>query len=189
MRDDKAHLSDQELLLYIDGEISQHSARRVFEHITVCRTCKERTAELESAFAGFVELHRRRVDAQFPRGDKLRTSLKAQFGSVRETSRFRLPSEFWQQAACAAVLLAIVAAGMWKMHGGFFRPGHNSDPLLASALPNRDLTPGYTRPATLSELCSRRQPNAPPDESISIEQRVFGEYGRFPRRNSMNWIT
>ncbi len=48
---------------------------------------------------------------------------------------------------------------------------------MAAALPNRSLTPGYTRPVKLSELCRMRQPNGPPDEDVSVAQKVFREYG------------
>lgn len=178
MRDSDAHLSDQELLLYADGEVSQNRASRMREHLAACWTCRSRSLELEGAIASFVQLHRSRLDALPPRADGLRSSLKAQLAATRKTSRIRLlPGAFWQQAACAGIALVLLAAGVWRIYRESFRTGHNVNVAVATALPNRSLTPGYTRPAKLSELCSRRQSNAPPDEDTSVEQRVFHEYG------------
>jgi hypothetical protein len=179
MRDNDVHLCDQELLLYADGELSQNKAARMREHLAACWTCRSRSLELEGAIASFVQLHRSRLDALSPRADGLRSSLKAQLAAARKTPRYRLlPGAFWQQAACAAIALALLAAGVWRIYRDSFRTVHSIDNVaLASALPNRSLTPGYTRPVMLSELCSRRQSNAPPNEDISIEQRVFHEYG------------
>jgi hypothetical protein len=178
MRDNDAHLSDQELLLYADGEVSQNKASRMREHLAACWTCRSRSLELEGAIASFVQLHRSRLDALSPRPDGLRSSLKAQLAAARKAPRFRLlPGTLWQQAACAGIALALLAAGVWRIYRDSFRPEHNVNVALATALPNRSLTPGYARPVKLSELCSRRQSNAPPDEDILIEQRVFHEYG------------
>lgn len=178
MRDNNAHLSDQELLLYADGELSQNKAARTREHLAACCSCRSRSLELEGAIASFVQLHRSRLDALPPRADGLRSSLKAQLAATRKTSRFRLlPGAFWKQAACAGIALVLLAAGVWRIYRDSVHTGHNINVAVATALPNRSLTPGYTRPVKLSELCSRRQSNAPSDEDISVEQRVFREYG------------
>jgi len=180
MRDNNVHLSDQDLLLYADGEISQHDAARVRKHLAGCWNCRARALELESTIADFVKLHRGRVDAQLPRADGIRASLKAQM-AASDTAEKSTPVRvfhlaFWQEAACAAVALAIVTGIFWQMLFGFSRVGHRVDGVLA-ALPNRSLTPGYTRPVNLNELCSVRQPNGPPDEDVSVAQKVFREYG------------
>ena len=181
MRDTNDHLPDQELLLYADGEMSQHDTVRVREHLAACPICRTRTAELESAFAGFVELHRSRVDTNLPRGNGLRSSLKVELSTAakaRSASRIRsFPTAFWRQVACAAIALAIVGGAMWRMHVGPSPSGRSVHAVIAAALPNRSLTPGYTRPVKLSELCRMRQPNAPRDEDVSVAQKVFREYG------------
>ena len=178
MRDNDLHLSDQELLLYADGEVSQNRASRMREHLAACWTCRSRSLELESAIASFVHLHRSRLDALSPRRDGLRSSLKAQLAATRRGSRFRLlPIAFWQQAACGAIAFALLAAGVWRIYRQSFRTGHNVNVEVATVLPIRSLTPGDTRPVKLSELCRMRQPNGPPDENVSLAQRVFQAYG------------
>lgn len=172
MRDNAVHPSDQELLLYADGEISQNRLR---QHLAECQKCRDRAAELENALGSFVELHRSSVQARLSHADGLRSSLRAQLAAARQASHPRFTFAFWQQAICAGALLAIVAAGMWRMHSGFLRQGY-ADP-MARALPDRSLTPGYTRPVKLSELCRMKQPNAPRNEDISLAQRVFRAYG------------
>lgn len=181
MRENDVHLPDQELLLLADGELSPRRAAQVREHLAACWTCRGRATELESTITEFVHLHRNRVDARGPGADGLRSSLKAHLAmaaAAQPTSRGRFfPSIFSRQAACACIALLIVAGGAWSMRFGLLRSRPSADVAWTSALPDRSLTPGYTRPVKLRELCETRQPNAPPDEDISMEQRVFHEYG------------
>ena len=181
MRDNNAHLSDQELLLYADGENSQYGMARVRKHLVACWTCRARLKELESVVADVVKLHRGRIDAQLPGADGIRSSFRAKLAAAAETrkaSGIRLfPAAYRRQAACAAIALAIVFGVVWQMYVGRARSGYSVDAVMAGALPNRLLTPGYTRPMKLSEVCRMRQPNAPPDENAEVAQTVFREYG------------
>lgn len=180
MRDNEVHLSDQDLLLYADGELAPRRAAEMRGHLAACWSCRTRAADMEGAIADFVHLHQSRVDGQMPRGDGLRSSLRAQMAAA--TAAGPAPhlgifsSSIFRQAACACVAVLILAAAAWKLHSGLLQP----EPVLrvqARALPDRTLTPGYTRPVKISELCRRRQPNGPPDEDVSMELKVFREYG------------
>jgi anti-sigma factor RsiW len=66
MRDNHVHLSDQDLLLFADGELSSRRAHRVREHLAACWTCRARTTELEGAIADFVHLHQSKIDTRPP---------------------------------------------------------------------------------------------------------------------------
>src|SRR5690242_20131530 len=48
------HLSDQELLLAADGELSAQDTARIDSHLAACWTCRTRKHELEMAVAGFI---------------------------------------------------------------------------------------------------------------------------------------
>ena len=52
-----AHFSDEELLLAADGEPSWRKAARVRAHRVVCRACRARASELESAMADYVRTY------------------------------------------------------------------------------------------------------------------------------------
>jgi Putative zinc-finger len=180
MREKDIHLSDQELLLYADGELSPYRAAQMREHLAACWTCRARATELEGAIADFVHFHQGRVNAQTPRSDGLRSSLKAKLAvaATEQTSRVHLfPGTFWRQAACACIALLIVTAFVWKLRSGYFGLRHRINVAMASALPDRTLTPGYTRPVKLSDLCGSPHAYAPPAEDESMEQTVFHEYG------------
>jgi hypothetical protein len=175
------HLSDQDLLLFADGELSVHSANRMREHLAACWTCRARATELEGAIADFVQIHQSRVDARMPPAAGLRASLRAQLAVAAATahkSRFRLFSGvFSRQVALACVALLIVAAGVWRMRSGGFRSMGGAFQVQARALPDRTLTPGFTRDVKQADLCGRQHADAPPAVDISTEQIVFKEYG------------
>ena len=56
-----SHLSDQQLLQCVDGELSAHEEKLVGEHLAGCWKCRARRQELEDAIAGFVRVYQRGV--------------------------------------------------------------------------------------------------------------------------------
>jgi hypothetical protein len=80
------HLSDEELLLAADGELSL----RLRAHRVICRKCRARAAELERAMAGYVRTYRSQPDPQL----------------AREPAHWPLP-------AAALIVLAALAAFLW----------------------------------------------------------------------------
>ncbi len=175
------HLSDQDLLLFADGELSSQSANRMREHLSACWTCRARATELEGAIADFVQIQQSRVETRVRPVAGLRASLRAQLEEAAATahkSRFRLfPAIFSYQLVFGCIALLIVAAGVWRMGSGAFRSNGGIVQVQASALPDRTLTPGFTRDVKLAELCRRRHAGAPPAVDISTERTVFKEYG------------
>jgi hypothetical protein len=171
------HLSDQELLLFADGELSPRYAARLRKHLTECWACRARATELEGAIADFVHLHRSTVAARVPRDGGLRSSLKAQLAVAaagRSPRLWSLPKIFLRPAAYACAALLIVAAGLWMMRSDSLDRWGS---VQAIALPNRLLTPGYTRPVKVSDLCGARHWDAPAARDASMKRKVFGEYG------------
>ena len=177
----RTHLSDQDLLLFADGELSSHIANRMREHLAACWTCRARATELEGAIADFVQIHQSRVEARRRPAAGLRASLRAQLAEAAATtqkSRFRLFSGvFLHQLAFGCVALLIVMAVGWRMRSGTPHSRGSVVQVQASALPDRMLTPGFTRDVKLADLCGRRHADAPPAVDISTEQTVFKEYG------------
>ncbi len=98
--------------------------------------------------------------------------LEAQLAVAAATahkSRFRLFSGvFSRQVALACVALLIVAAGVWRMRSGGFRSMGGAFEVQARALPDRTLTPGFTRDVKQADLCGRQHADpAPPAVDIS----------------------
>lgn len=59
------HLSQLELLKYIDGELSQAASERVRQHISGCLQCESRMTELEITLSELITLQRIESSAAF----------------------------------------------------------------------------------------------------------------------------
>ena len=86
MLSEESHLSDQELLLAVDGELSAREAGRVQSHLAACWACRARKQEIEAAIGEFVRLHQQNFDAQIPPADGPRALLKAQLLNWRSSA-------------------------------------------------------------------------------------------------------
>src|SRR5271165_3498658 len=101
MRDRDAHLSDRELVLAADGELSAARER----HLAACWSCLMRRQEMEGAVADFAAMHREARDPLLPAADAPRARLRAclaELAAARSTGR---QSWFgpWSAAAVGAL--------------------------------------------------------------------------------------
>jgi hypothetical protein len=162
------HLSDQELLLAVDGELSAADAGRVQSHLAACWACRARQQEIEASIGEFIRLHRRSLDGQIPPADGPRALLKAQLAQLA-----RPPRPHWRLswAVAAAAATAVLAIGV--LHPWAGRP---STHLVAVMVPNPSLTPGATVLLDRSEVCmeSNAKNKTVP---VALQRRVFDEYG------------
>jgi len=97
------HLSDEDILLVVDGEVSGRRARQARAHLTACWLCRSRLGQLEGTIADFVTLHRHTLDPKLPPASGSRALLKARIAEAAA-----LPSAL---AALASASLAAQAAG------------------------------------------------------------------------------
>ena len=182
MQGSKAHLSDEELLLFSDQELPQRPASKAREHIAQCERCRRRLTDLENASACFADLHEQEIQAQKSHPSHSRNLLKARLseasGRDRRSGRATFGSVVAQQLAGACLALLLVVGGTWTVRH-IVRGRANSDALKADAiaLPRRTLTPGSTRAVQVANLCSNRDLDNDPPVNPSLEQAVFEEYG------------
>jgi hypothetical protein len=174
MLSEESHLSDQELLLAADGELSARDAGRVQSHLAACWACRARKQEIEAAIGEFIRMHRRNFDVQIPPPDGPRALLHAQLAQLAEPQR--TASWFpWFRAAAAAfgfVAVTYVVSHAWR-HAWPERPA----PLMvAVTVPNPSLTPGATVLVSRGEVCreSNTKNKAVP---VALRRKVFDEYG------------
>jgi len=179
------HLSDQEILLAADGELSTRRAAQVRAHLAECWACRARMAEIEGTIVDFARAHRQTFDPQLPPIAGPRALLRARLAesaSKREVGSWRWFLHFTSalRAAallCAAVLIAAVVGRILVHHSTL--PGASS--IVAAfergALPDRSLTPGATRKVTISDICSMADEEVVGEVSPSLRQEVFREYG------------
>jgi hypothetical protein len=172
------HLSDQELLLAADGELSARATSRVQSHLEACWVCRTRQQELQRAIGEFVREYGRNPDVQIPPADGPRALLKAQLAVLAGAQRtswlnFRRAADWkfsWVlgPVLCGLVAIAFVLSEPWK-------PRHVSR-AVAVAVPNPNLTPGATVLVDRGDVCqeSNTKNKVVP---VALQRKVFEEYG------------
>ena len=111
------HLSDQEILLVLDGEVSRGRAKHAQTHLASCWLCRSRMGEMERTIEDFVSVHRRSGDPGLPSIDGARALLKARLGEAAATPTHRGWPRFLQlvavqrTAAAVCVVVALTLAG------------------------------------------------------------------------------
>jgi hypothetical protein len=169
MLSEQSHLSDQELLLAVDGELSAPDAGRVESHLAACWECRARKQEIEATIGEFIRMHRRTLDRQIPPADGPRALLKAQLAQLAAPPRMHWRLS-WAIAAAAFVLIAIA---YFVPHFSERRPPAR---VIAVTVPNPSLTPGATILIDRNEVCmeSNTKNKTVP---VALQRRVFDEYG------------
>ena len=81
------------------------------------------------------------------------------------------------RARTYAFVISIVVAGLLFVSRHTWAPQHPLMKVKARATPNRDLTPGATRPVTRTEICSAGYRDMNRLVSSAIQQDVFRKYG------------
>jgi hypothetical protein len=173
---DREHLSDRELVLAADDELGSERAR---VHLEVCAECKERAANFEGIVAQVAQAHRNSVDSQLPSIARPRAVLRGRISETiaHEASR-RAPRRLFAGAFGFAALTMVALASILTMRHLVTRD--ESVPpasTTVSVLPNRNVTPGAVRAASLEQVCAVAQEEVVKDVSPSQRERVFAEYG------------
>jgi hypothetical protein len=142
-----AHLSDAELLQFMDREASARDAARMEIHLTGCWQCRSRRAELERAISSYVRVHR--TGAQMPPMDESRARLLAALVRLASANPPVRPKATWQPrlfayGGAAACLVAALGLVMYFSVEG----------AGAASVPDESLTPGVTREVTKEDICS-----------------------------------
>ena len=81
MMNEPLHLSDEELLLLADGELSSQQEKSARSHLASCWSCRARFAEFEKTIADFVRTYHDSTP-EFPSGAGPRALLQAQLAEL-----------------------------------------------------------------------------------------------------------
>jgi hypothetical protein len=185
MLKEPSHLSDQEILLVIDGEASRRCAKRAHAHLTACWSCRARWRELEGTIADFVSLRRRTPDSQMPDASGPRALLKARLAetaampSTHHWHSFLQLHPPYRTAACLCLAMFLtVMGGMlhWK-YSQWHGPGAANLSVASLTIPDHKLTPGAIRSVSIGDVCSMPHEEVVRDVPNSLRQEVFKEYG------------
>jgi hypothetical protein len=167
------HLTDEDLLRALDGELPRRRAKRAGAHLAACKLCQSRLRELEATIGDFVSLRGETLEPQLPSATGPRALLQARLASAAPLA----PTGWWKRflhilpparAAACICLVAFLSMFFWR----HFQP----QPTVA-AVPDHNLTPGATRPVGLSDVCSRAHEEVVSDVPAFLRQQVFREYG------------
>jgi hypothetical protein len=184
MRTKRSHLSDEEILLFIDRELSWRRQGRVRFHLGECPSCSRRRTELDGASADFSQIHEESVSSLDSNVFRSRSLLKARIAESTSRGHRGWASgllgvgSMSRQFACAGIALVIVGAGYWIMHEFRWKDrGPQSMEYQAFALPQRTLTPGAVVPVAVDKLCGTSAVDNDPPVTPTLRQAVFKEYG------------
>lgn len=176
MEFEQAHISEEDLLRAIDGELSEEDAARVDTHLEECWACRTRRQEIESAIAVFMKVHERNLSPKLPSADGPRALLRARVRAKlaeppQQATSSRLPP-LWAQVAA----LFVVAAFATVMAGRWTASHRSSAAVRAFLVPNASLTPGAAILASRNQVCTAPSSN---NRSVpaSLQRQVFEEYG------------
>src|ERR1700761_4260345 len=77
----RSHLSDEEILLFLDRELPSHRHLRAGTHLAECRLCGNRRMELEGTLAEFSQIHEDEADSLDATLSRSRSLLKARMAA------------------------------------------------------------------------------------------------------------
>jgi anti-sigma factor RsiW len=163
------HLSDEELLLLVDGETEGREDRNIRNHLAACWSCRLRLRELEDAIAAVARMHRQTVNSPLPSPEGPRALLKARLRELavaKPSSPKRWSFNRFTRTASVFAMLGGLLAGVWVTTNSSER----------YAIPRSDLTPGAVRSQAASEICSV-QLNGNAEVLPVVQRQVFAEYG------------
>lgn len=179
------HLTDKELIRFIDGEMPGGTAHRIRQHLVTCADCHSRKEQLERAASEFADIHRAIIASRVPSASESRTMLKAKLAAARQSTPPSLRERFAMATAAhpwgclfAGIAIAALSITAFNLQSRFFQTPSMPSQLEARLLPDSGLTPGATRPVELADICMEDGDNdLDPAVSPSIKEAVFQAYG------------
>ena len=184
MLSEELHLSDQDLLMAADGELSTRRSEQVRVHLAGCWDCRARMAAVEGTIADFARAHRQALDSQLPPVAGPRALLRAQLAELAAQPKAATWRRFFQFTGaaravayvCLAACVALAAGLLLFRHSGV---SQTNSPVAfeGNAVPDHHLTPGATRRIAISDVCAMPHEEVIRDVPTSVRQEVFQEYG------------
>lgn len=176
------HISDEELLLALDGELSKHRATQVHHHLEACWSCRARSVELERTITDFTLIDRRQLDAQLPPVEGPRALLRSRLRALGVEARpawwsgmFGFSSSVRRWAFIAAGFVLAAALGGFLFRNSLLT--YSTAWFDARTRPDGSLTPGATRQVTMSEVCASPREEVVGEVSLSLRQEILQKYG------------
>jgi len=184
MPNENVHLSDHELLLSADGELSRHRAAKVRAHLATCWACRARMAEIEGTIVDFARAYGNARNLKLPSVDGPRALLQAQLTELAAKSKVGSWLRFFWVGSTSrtamyagiALFLIVVVGKLALQH--FVGPVENSTlgAIELGAVPDLNLTPGATRTVTINEICSMAHEDVVREVPAFLRKQILQEY-------------
>jgi hypothetical protein len=181
-----SHLTDEQLLLAIDGELAPRRASRVRTHLGRCSFCRARSARLERTLSAFIDAHREQMNEGISQSNTAAATLRNRLHQMDAPDGLMLwrrgpgtvPVWSWIAGAGAMLALLILVFRLSPI-SSLLSPATmiSLSRKPAWAEPKSNLTPGATRLITASDVCTQQEQNSTSAIPSAIRQKVFQEYG------------
>jgi hypothetical protein len=178
MKNADAHLSDQQLLLDVEGELSPHDENMVRAHLHACWKCRVRRQELEHAIVDFVRVYQQDLVAKIPPAAGPRALLKARIAQLAATEP-NWRSEWFTVSrglASVAAIFGLLAFGMFLVRSNAVRHSSSRVQAWVVSIPDSRLTPGATVLVSRTAVCAESNTKNK-GVSAAVQRKVFEEYG------------
>jgi hypothetical protein len=162
------HISDEDLLSALDGELSPTRLAEIRRHLVNCWPCRARSTELERAIHAFITTYRDEGTPLPPRVGS-RALLKARLANLLLNSQVQ-GKRVLPHLTGGALILA--ASGIVML--GVFAWQRTPLPGRHGFMPDPRLTPGATRSVDWNDICPASSSRHL--ISASTAKRVFEEY-------------
>jgi hypothetical protein len=176
------HISDHDLLLAVDGELSSKHLAQVYGHLAVCDSCSAKMNKLEETAADLaIALVNEPIE--LPDLADSRATLRARIASEQQASWPRrwmaafqgvLATQSWAYSAAMALFVAtmifVAYRQFWVMHSNAIAI------VQAAPLPQSNLTPGAALNIP-AEICLVPRPENAAAIPVSERKEIFREYG------------
>lgn len=153
------HLSDEDLVRFLDGELPAQRAGQCAQHLDHCWECRTRAGKLEQSISSFVQLKHQQIDPQLPHPAGPGALLRARIAQTRPDS-LRLKA-FLPIAIGAGLAIVFVLSTNT-------RPGEH--------LPDNRLTPGATIAISRAQVCAAQSPAEDSRPTPALASAVFRNY-------------
>lgn len=185
----RRHLSDQELVLAADDELSARRLQRAHRHLASCSTCQVRMGIIQRTLAELTRACRDREHPRLPPSGAARARLKIQLTRLSGEHGASPISSYLQRVVMkqrwlyAFGVVVLAASGIFLYARSAQQTSHViGETSRVFLLPVARLTPRATRPVTLSELCGSTRHGVAATIPTSVHQEVFQSYGADYRR-------
>lgn len=175
----RRHLSERQLLLTADRELSPRQMAHTRGHLAECAWCGARLRNIQRTLADATQLSR--PEPATPPSSAFASRARLAMRLTELSRRPPRPAAFWAGSwgvACGALAVAgtgvllLVAASttVFSTRALDVRPA-------AFLRPRADLTPGATRPVSTGEVCGAGRYGRTEPVPTAVRQAVFARYG------------